>query len=253
MSLEEHAERTALVTGATGVIGSAVARRLVGDGIRTALLARNARHLERLEHALGAPGLTTSVRADVTEPFDLVETRNTIRDRFGRDPDLLVVAAGILRTAPFRAAVPAEWNAMIRTNMQGALHTVQTFMDGLLAAGSAGRSADLVLIGSAPGLRRSQSYAVFSSLAAAIEQLSQHLRAELGPQGVRVHHVAPQFIEATGGPDPHDPEARGPGTGIRVWDGESAGPERTAALVSFMAALPRRVNLAEVTIRTAGG
>lgn len=249
MSQEGYAGRTALVTGATGVLGSAISRRLVGDGIRTALLARNARHLERLEYFLDAPELTTRIRADVTEPFDLVETRNTIRERFGSDPDLLVIAAGILRTAPFQAAVPAEWNAMIRTNLQGALHTVQTFMDGLLAAGAAGRPADLVLIGSAPVQQRSQSYAVFSSLAAAIDQLAKHLRTELGSQGVRVHRIAPQFIET-------DDEAGAieaavaPRAPIRVWSGESTGPQRVAELVSFMTSLPSRANLAEVTIRT---
>jgi NADP-dependent 3-hydroxy acid dehydrogenase YdfG len=251
MSQEGYAERTALVTGATGVLGSAISRRLVGDGIRTALLARNARHLELLEHLIGIPALTMRVRADVTEAFDLVETRNTIRDRFGSDPDLLVVAAGILRPAPFRAAVPAEWNAMIRTNVQGALHTVQTFMDGLLAAGAAGKPADLVLIGSAPVQERSQSYAVFSSLAAAIDQLARHLRAELGSQGVRVHHVAPQFIEAAAGADALETGSTSPAP-LRVWNSESMGPERTADLVSFMTSLPPRANLAEVTIRTVG-
>ena len=80
-------ERIALVTGATGAIGAAVSRALVGQGIRTAMLARNLRRLERLAEQLDAPDLTLPVRADVTQPFDLVEARDAIRDRFGADPD----------------------------------------------------------------------------------------------------------------------------------------------------------------------
>ncbi|QBE49978.1 SDR family oxidoreductase [Leucobacter triazinivorans] len=256
MSQTITAERTALVTGATGVIGSAIVRGLVADGIRTALIARNARHLERLEHSLDAPHLTLRLRADVAEPFDLLESRDAIRDRFGSDPDLLVVAAGILRTAPFRAAAPADWNAMIRTNLQGALHTVQTFTEGLVSAAASARPADLVLIGAAHARQRSQTYAVFSSLAAAIEQLSRHLRTELGPRGVRVHHLAPQFIESDSPssreraePASSEPASSEP----RVWDRRSPGPQRTAELVRFAISLPHRANLAEAVLRIGDG
>lgn len=239
MSEIGDAGRTALVTGATGRFGSAISRRLVADGARTALLARNARHLERLERQLGAPGRTVRIRADVTEAFDLVEARNTIRERLGTDPDLLVMAAGVLRAAPFRTAVPAEWNAMIRTNLSGALVTAQTFMDGLITAGAAGRPADLVLIGSASAPEQPRSHAVFASLAAAVDQFAARLRQELGPRGVRVHRVSPQLAATD------SPAGEGPS--------EDTAPERTADLVAFMAALPRRTNLAEISIRTTGG
>ncbi|MBU5894160.1 SDR family NAD(P)-dependent oxidoreductase, partial [Vibrio cholerae O1] len=101
----------ALVTGATGAIGAAVGRTLVGQGIRTAMLARNLRRLERLAEQLDAPDLTLPVRADVTQPFDLVEARDAIRDGFGADPDLVMVSAGVMRAGDFEQAVPSEWKA----------------------------------------------------------------------------------------------------------------------------------------------
>ncbi|MBE8145811.1 SDR family NAD(P)-dependent oxidoreductase [Brevibacterium casei] len=146
-------ERIALVTGATGAIGAAVSRALVGQGIRTAMLARNLRRLERLAEQLDAPDLTLPVRADVTQPFDLVEARDAIRDRFGADPDLVMVSAGVMRAGDFEQAVPSEWKAMIMTNVEGALYTAQTFADGLLRIGETGHRADLIFVGSAPAPR----------------------------------------------------------------------------------------------------
>jgi NADP-dependent 3-hydroxy acid dehydrogenase YdfG len=242
--------RLALVTGATGSIGSAVSRRLVAEGVRVALLARNARRLERLDQQLDAADLTIRVRADVTEPFDLVEARDAVRSRFGADPDLLVVSAGVFLASSFENAIPSEWDSMIRTNIQGVLQTVQTFTDGLLAAGDTNRPADIVLIGSAIAEKRTTAFAVYSAISAAVAQLSKHLRDEFGGRGVRVHHVAPYYVTSQLGADMAESALF---EEVQSWfdDFESIDPASVADLVWFMASLPRRANLAEATIRAA--
>jgi NADP-dependent 3-hydroxy acid dehydrogenase YdfG len=243
-------QRLALVTGATGAIGSAVSRRFVGEGVNVALLARNTRRLERLEQQLGAADLTLRVRADVTEPFDLVEARDAIRSRFAADPDLLVISAGIFLASPFENAIPSEWDAMIRTNVQGVLQTVQTFTDGLLSAADGERPADIVLIGSAIAEKRTTAFAVYSAISAAISQLSKHLRDEFGGRGVRVHHVAPYYVTSQIGADMAESALF---EEVQSWfeDFESIDPASVADLVWFMTSLPRRANLAEATIRAA--
>lgn len=240
--------RVALVTGATGAIGAAVCRILVEQGARVAMLARNHRRLDRLEESLAAPDLTLTVRADVTEPFDLVEARDAIRERFGADPDLVMVSAGVMRAADFERSVPSEWKAMIGTNVQGALYTAQTFAEGLLEVGETGRPADLIFVGSAPAEQRTKSYAVFSAMAASVEQLAKHLRAEYGARGVRVHHIAPYYITSQLGSDMNESEHYRRFR-ERADEFASIDPDRVAGLVRFMTGLPARANLAAATIR----
>lgn len=241
-------ERLALVTGATGAIGAAVCRTLVDQGFRVAMLARNFRRLERLETQIGQPDRTLIIRADVTEPFDRVEARDAIRERFGTDPDIVMVSAGVMRAGNFEQAVPSEWKSMISTNVQGALYTAQTFADGLLRIGETGHSADLIFVGSAPAPQRAKSYAVFSAMAASVEQLAKHLRAEYGERGVRVHHIAPFYITSQLGADMSDVEHY-QRFQQRADEFSSIDPGSVAHLVKFMTTLPTRANLAAATIR----
>lgn len=240
--------RVALVTGATGAIGAAVSRTLAEQGIRVAMLARNRRRLERLAQQIDRPDQTLVVRADVTEPFDLVEARDAIRDRFGTDPDLVMVSAGVMRAANFEQSVPSEWKAMISTNVEGALYTAQTFAEGLLKIGETSRPADLIFVGSAPAQQRTKSYAVFSAMAASVEQLAKHLRAEYGDRGVRVHHIAPFYVTSELGADMSDTEHYRRFQ-ERADEFESIDPDRVARLVCFMTQMPARANLAAATVR----
>lgn len=174
--------RTAVVTGATGTHGSAIVRTLVESGVRTALIARNRRRIERLRAHLPDDVPTLACPADITSAYEIVEARDRILEELGA-PDLVVVAAGVRRAAPFEEAIPADWTAMLATNLRGMLQTVQIFAPDVLAAGERGERADIVLLGSAPARERQHAYSVFSSIGASISQFSRHLRAEYGPRG----------------------------------------------------------------------
>lgn len=174
--------RTAVVTGATGTHGSAIVRTLVESGVRTALIARNRRRIERLRAHLPDDVPTLACPADITSAYEIVEARDRILEELGA-PDLVVVAAGVRRAAPFEEAIPADWTAMLATNLRGILQTVQIFAPDVLAAGERGERADIVLLGSAPARERQHAYSVFSSIGASIGQFSRHLRAEYGPRG----------------------------------------------------------------------
>jgi len=174
--------RTAVVTGATGTHGSAIVRTLVESGVRTALIARNRRRIERLRAHLPDDVPTLACPADITSAYEIVEARDRILEELGA-PDLVVVAAGVRRAAPFEEAIPADWTAMLATNLRGMLQTVQIFAPDVLAAGERGERADIVLLGSAPARERQHAYSVFSSIGASIGQFSRHLRAEYGPRG----------------------------------------------------------------------
>ena len=176
--------RTAVITGATGAIGSAVARTLVESGAKVALIARNRRRLERLCARFPEEAETLVCSADVSSAYDLVEARDKVLEELGA-PDLVITAAGVRRAANFDEAIPADWRRMLATNLRGTLQTVQTFSPDVLAAGERGDRADIVMLSSAPARERQHAYSVFSSLGASLGQFSKHLRAEYGLRGVR--------------------------------------------------------------------
>ena len=154
--------RIAVVTGATGAIGSAVVRALVEGGAGVAVIARGRRRLERLRGRLPDDTRVVVCPADVTSAYELVEARERVHRELGV-PDLVVTAAGVRRAALFEDAVPADWNLMLNTNVRGTLQAVQVFAHDVLAAGEAGDRADIVTFATAPAHERQQAYSVFSS------------------------------------------------------------------------------------------
>lgn len=248
--------RIAVVTGATGAIGSAVVRTLVEGGAQVALIARNRRRLERLRAHLPEDAQTLCCAADVTSAFDIVEARDRILDKLGA-PDLLVTAAGVRRAAPFEDAIPADWNAMLSVNLRGMLQTVQIFAPDILAAGERDERADIVLLSTGPARERQQAYSVFSSLGMSIRQFTKHLRAEYGPRGVRVHNLASLFTAGNFFAESNFGATRATSDHHDVLTEELAAEatidtERVATEVAFMASLPPHVNLARATIRPIG-
>lgn len=75
--------RTAVITGATGAIGSAVARTFVESGAKVALIARNRRRLERLCARFPEEAETLVCSADVSSAYDLVEARDKVLEELG--------------------------------------------------------------------------------------------------------------------------------------------------------------------------
>ena len=240
--------RTAVITGATGAIGSAVARTLVESGAKVALIARNRRRLERLCARFPEEAETLVCSADVSSAYDLVEARDKVLEELGA-PDLVITAAGVRRAANFDEAIPADWRRMLATNLRGTLQTVQTFSP------ERGDRADIVMLSSAPARERQHAYSVFSSLGASLGQFSKHLRAEYGLRGVRVHYFDSIY---TGGSfftqgnlgsnratsDHHD-VIQGP---LPELESIAIDTAHVAEEVGFAASLPAHVNMASATI-----
>ncbi|MDO5092722.1 MAG: SDR family NAD(P)-dependent oxidoreductase [Propionibacteriaceae bacterium] len=237
------------MTGATGNLGSAIVHKLASAGAVTALIARNARRLERLKAHLPEGARACVQPADVTRAYEVVEARDQVLEKVG-PPDLLVIAAGVRRAAPFEEAIPADWDAMLSVNVKGLMQTVQIFAPDILAAADQGRKADVVLLSSGIARERQSAYSVFSSISATVRQLAKHLRAEFGPRGVRVHHLANLFSS-----DIYDPTDLA--SNHHDWitdqleaDMENAiSPTRVADTIDLMLALPARANLARATVQ----
>jgi NADP-dependent 3-hydroxy acid dehydrogenase YdfG len=236
--------RTAVVTGATSGIGAATARRLAGDGAAVALVGRREDRLRDLAEELGDG--VVPVAADVADPDAVATAAEAIRRELGR-VDLVVANAGLMLAAPFASADVTEWDRMLDVNVRGLLRTGRAFAGDLLAAAAEGRPADLVHIGSVGGHETFPDYGVYCATKAAVAHLTRNLRAELGPQGVRVKNVEPGLVRTELG---DHMTAAGQRERLAEWrDGIGPlVPADIADAIAFAVALPASVNVAELIV-----
>ena len=182
--------KVAVVTGASGVLGGAIARGLAAAGARVGLLARRRDRLEALAQSLGESAL--ALDADVLDADRLERARETVLDRFGRVDALVNAAGGNVPAATvgersFFELPAAALDEVVRLNFQGTVLPTQAFA----AAMSGGSIVNISSLAAHRALTRVVGY---GAAKAAVENLTRWLAVELAPQGVRVNAVAPGFF-----------------------------------------------------------
>jgi NAD(P)-dependent dehydrogenase (short-subunit alcohol dehydrogenase family) len=184
------AGRRALVTGAAGGIGSAIASAFVREGAAVACVGRNAAALEELCLTL-EPG-AVAVAGDVGNP---AEARSAVRRsaELLSGLDILVNAAGVdCDWEPVGELSVESWDDTIRVNLSGTFYTCRAALPLLVEAGE----SSVVNVTSVAGLRvweRDSAYAVSK---AGVEMLTRTIAVEYAAHGVRANCIAPGVIDA---------------------------------------------------------
>jgi NAD(P)-dependent dehydrogenase (short-subunit alcohol dehydrogenase family) len=122
-------DRVAVITGASGALGKAVARRLADGGARLALLGRGAKGLERLAGELGlAEDRYLAMSADLSDPDSARQAAAAVIDRFGRVDMLVHLVGGWAGGTPVLEVPSAEVSGMLRQHVWTTLNAVQAFV-----------------------------------------------------------------------------------------------------------------------------
>jgi NAD(P)-dependent dehydrogenase (short-subunit alcohol dehydrogenase family) len=187
-------ESVALVTGAAGAIGSAIARRLAENGARVVIADINlegARGVaERLPDALA---LEVDIRDGVAVEASVAATL----ERFGR-LDVLVNNAGV-NTFANRVAIDRfpveEWQRVTSIDLDGLFLMSRAALQPMLEAGRGGR---IINIASVVGLAAMRLQSAFVAAKAGVIHLTRSMALELGPRGVLVNAIAPGSIMTEG-------------------------------------------------------
>ncbi|MEU7867407.1 SDR family oxidoreductase [Dactylosporangium sp. NPDC049140] len=239
--------RVALITGASSGIGAATATLLAERGARVALLARRKDRLDELAgRIVDAGGTALGVAVDVTDADALKAAAEQAAAEHG-PADLVVNNAGVMLPAPIEELRTDQWQHQIDLNVSAAMHTIGAVVPQLVAAAAAGRPADLVNTSSIAAQNIFPNFAVYAATKAFITHLSRHLRVELGAKDVRVSAIEPGIVGT-------ELQRHVTDEGAQDWLAESKQtvewlePEDIAEVIAFTAALPRRVNLQQVTI-----
>jgi short-subunit dehydrogenase len=226
--------KTALVTGATGGLGQAIARALHARGATVQLTGRRAEVLEELARELGE-------RAQVL-PADLASADDVRRlgDEAGA-VDLLIANAGLPGTGQIGEYAPEQIDKVLDVNLRAPIHLTHALLPGMLERGS----GHLVYISSISGKVVSPRASLYNSTKFGLRGFSLSLHDELRGTGVGCTTVFPGFIEDAG--MWADSQIKAPaGSGTRKPEDVSA------AVLKAIAKNPREIDVAGVIPRSGG-
>jgi NADP-dependent 3-hydroxy acid dehydrogenase YdfG len=181
--------KTALITGGSRGIGLAIARGLVREGVRVALVARGAEELELRAKELGSG--TVTVAADVTTEKDVARVVGVARDAFGDVPDLLINNAGIFIPKALHVLTGDEFDRMMHINLIAPFYLLRA----ILPAWREQRRGHLITLGSIADRTIFPDNGGYSASKFGIRAMHEALRAETKGMGVRATLVSPAAVD----------------------------------------------------------
>jgi 3-oxoacyl-[acyl-carrier protein] reductase len=186
--------RVALVTGGSRGIGRAIARALVADGVNVAVTGLSGANLSAARRSIeeAGPGSVETLQADVRKHDDVVRAVNAAVARFG-GLDIVINNAGIGVFKTVAEMTPAEWSAVIDTNLTGVFNACHVAIPHLRARGG----GYIINISSLASRNAFPQAAAYCATKAGLNQFSEALMQEVRYDGIRVSYVMPGSV-ATG-------------------------------------------------------
>ena len=183
-------QRTALVTGGTGGIGSAIVRYLAGQGHRVATNYRDPDKAEAWRKAMAAEGIEVCmVSGDVSDPIACETMIRAIEAKCGA-VDILVNNAGITRDTTFHKMTYEQWTDVINTNLNACFNVTRPVIEGMRAR----KWGRIVQISSINGQKGQYGQANYAAAKAGMHGFTISLAQENAKFGITVNTVSPGYI-----------------------------------------------------------
>jgi 3-oxoacyl-[acyl-carrier protein] reductase len=219
--------KRALITGGSGAIGAAIARRLAASGLHVIIHANgNLAGAEALAAELLAQGFSAEAcRFDVA---DEAATRAALDSLLEAGPiQVLVNNAGIHDDAVFPGMSSTQWHRVIDVSLNGFFNVTQPLTMPMIRT----RWGRIINISSVAGLTGNRGQVNYSAAKGALHSASKSLALELASRGITVNAVAPGIIQSDMTKDVFDEAAI-----KQIVPMKRAGtPEEVAELVGFLA------------------
>jgi 3-oxoacyl-[acyl-carrier protein] reductase len=181
------AGKTALVTGASGGLGGAIARALYGQGATVALSGTRREALEALAGELGSRAY--ALPCDLADAV-AVEALVPAAEAAMGSLDILVNNAGVTRDNLFMRMKDAEWDTVLAVNLTAAFRLSRSVLKGMMRR----RFGRIVNITSIVGVTGNPGQGNYAAAKAGMIGMSKALAAEVASRGVTVNCIAPGFI-----------------------------------------------------------
>ncbi len=180
--------KAALVTGASGGIGAAIARSLCENGATVGLSGTRVEPLEALAGDLGAASFV--LPCNLSDPEDVAALPGKAADAMGQ-VNILVNNAGITRDNLFMRMSDEEWASVLQVNLTSAMMLSKGVIRGMMKS----RWGRIVNITSIVGATGNPGQANYAASKAGLVGLSKSLAYEVASRGITVNCIAPGFIE----------------------------------------------------------
>jgi 3-oxoacyl-[acyl-carrier protein] reductase len=178
---------TALVTGASGGIGSAIAKALTEQGARVALSGTREDALKSVQTEVGGNSLILPCNLSDSAAVDALVPQAV--EALGQ-LDVLVNNAGITRDNLAMRMKDEEWSEVIRVNLEAAFRLARAALKPMMRA----RSGRIISITSVVGTTGNPGQANYAATKAGLVGMSKALAQEVASRGITVNCVAPGFI-----------------------------------------------------------
>lgn len=190
--MKRFENQVAIVTGAGRGIGEAIAKRLVAEGAKVAIVSRTEANSQKTSDAINAsaPGSARPYSVDVADFEAVQKVGEQILADFGR-VDILINNAGITRDNLAMRMSSDDWDAVLNTNLKGAFN----FTRAVLRAMVKQRVGRIINISSVSGLLGLAGQANYAASKAGLVGLTKTLARELASRNITANVVAPGFIE----------------------------------------------------------
>ncbi len=181
--------KTALITGGSRGIGFAVARALVREGVRVALIARGAAELAARAKELGSD--TVVAAADVSNATQVERAVGAVREAFGDVPDLLINNAGIFDPKPLHVLTGQEFEHMIQINLVAPFYVLRAILPAWIEQ----KRGHVITLGSIADRTIFPGNGAYSASKFGGRAMHEVLRAETRGSGVRATLVSPSAVD----------------------------------------------------------
>ncbi|MET1415116.1 3-oxoacyl-ACP reductase FabG [Roseibium sp. HPY-6] len=180
--------KNALVTGATGGIGEAIARALHAQGATVSLSGTRAEKLEALAADLGERAFVTPANLSDREAVDALLP--SAEEKMG-SVDILVNNAGITRDNIFMRMKDDEWDQVLEVNLSSGFRLCRAAIKGMMKR----RSGRIIGITSVVGVTGNPGQVNYAAAKAGMIGMYKSLAREVASRNITVNTIAPGFIE----------------------------------------------------------
>ena len=183
-------QRTALVTGGTGGIGSAIVRYLAGQGHRVATNYRDKARADAWREKMTRDGIDVlMVEGDVSDPASCAAMVRAIEAQTG-GVDILVNNAGITRDTTFHKMSYQQWSEVINTNLNACFNVTRPVIEGMRTR----KWGRIVQISSINGQKGQYGQANYAAAKAGMHGFTISLAQENARFGITVNTVSPGYV-----------------------------------------------------------
>jgi 3-oxoacyl-[acyl-carrier protein] reductase len=219
--------KTALVTGASGGIGGAIAKALHAQGAAVVLSGTRAEALEAAKAELGSRAFIAP--ANLSDIASVEALPKAAEDAAGAGIDILVNNAGITRDNLFMRMKDEEWDQVIAVNLTAAFRLSRAVLRGMMKK----RWGRIVQITSVVGATGNPGQGNYAAAKAGLVGMTKSLAAEVASRNITVNAVAPGFIQTAMTDVLTDQQKEAIAT--RIPAGRMGMPEEIAAAVLYLA------------------